>query len=129
MLIVEDEGAVRAIARRALQASGYTVLEAPDGQVALELVRTRRSPIDLVLCDVVMPEMNGHEFGRQLALENADIPVIYMSGYPGSQVIARGLVPPGAPFLEKPFTAASLGHWVRTLLDRRVKVESDPALF
>jgi PAS domain S-box-containing protein len=126
VLIVEDEDAVRALARRALQASGYTVLEAPDGRTALELVRSRLLPIDLVVCDVVMPEMSGHEFGSQLALENPGIPVIYMSGYPGSQVIARGLIPPGAPFVEKPFTAASLGHWVRTLLDRRDMVQSDP---
>jgi two-component system, cell cycle sensor histidine kinase and response regulator CckA len=119
VLIVEDEEPVRELARRALQALGYTVLEAPDGEVALELVRSRRSPIDLVLCDVIMPKMNGHEFERQLALENADIPVIYMSGHPGSQLIVRGLVPPGAPFVEKPFTVASLGHSVRTLLDRR----------
>jgi CheY-like chemotaxis protein len=126
VLIVEDEAAVRVLARRVLQALGYTVLEAPNGQMALELVLNRISPIDLVLCDVIMPEMNGHEFGRQLALENADIPVIYMSGYPGSQVVARGLLPPGAPFVEKPFTPASLGHWVRTLLDRRGMVQSDP---
>lgn len=126
VLIVEDEDAVRVLARRVLQALGYTVLEAPNGQVALEIIRSRISPIDLVLCDVIMAEMSGHEFGRQLALENADIPVIYMSGYPGSHVIARGLLPPGAPFVEKPFTVASLGHWVRTLLDRRGMVHSDP---
>lgn len=125
VLIVEDEDTVRALTGRALQASGYTILTAPNGRAALELVRNQAPPIDLVVCDVVMPGMSGHEFGRLLALENPRIPVIYMSGYPENQVIERGLMPQDAPFVEKPFSAAFLGDMVRTLLDRRTLFAGD----
>ena len=114
ILVVEDEEAVRTLARRTLEEIGYEVLEAANGHAGLELMLT--APVDLVLCDVILPEMNGHELGRQMRAARPDVPVLYMSGYPGLEVAERGLIAPDAPFIEKPFTAAALAQAVRGLL-------------
>lgn len=72
--------------------------------------------VDLVLCDVILPEMSGHELGRRIEAVRPDVPVLYMSGYPGLEVVERGLIAPDAPFIEKPFTADGLAQAVRGLL-------------
>ena len=112
--MVEDEEAVRTLARRTLEVIGYEVLEAANGHAGLELMLT--APVDLVLCDVILPDMNGHELGRQMRAARPDVPVLYMSGYPGLEVAERGLIAHNAPFIEKPFTADSLAQSVRGLL-------------
>ncbi|MGZ8398502.1 MAG: response regulator [Gemmatimonadales bacterium] len=114
ILVVEDEEAVRTLARRTLEEAGYEVLEAANGHAGLELMLT--APVDLVLCDVILPEMNGPELGRRMRAARPDVPVLYMSGYPGLEVAERGLIAPDAPFIEKPFTAAALAQAVRALL-------------
>jgi two-component system cell cycle sensor histidine kinase/response regulator CckA len=118
ILVVEDEEAVRIMARRALEDAGYRVLEAESGDQGLELVESAHSNVALVLCDVILPEMSGHELGRQLAATRPQLPVLYMSGYPGLDVVERGLVAREAPFIEKPFTPESLALAVRRLLDQ-----------
>ncbi|HWN17647.1 MAG TPA: response regulator [Gemmatimonadales bacterium] len=114
ILVVEDEEAVRTLARRTLEEAGYDVLEAANGREALR--RVLSDPVDMVLCDVILPEMSGHELGRRMAAVRPDVPVLYMSGYPGLEVVERGLIAHDAPFIEKPFTAAGLAQSVRGVL-------------
>jgi PAS domain S-box-containing protein len=116
LLVVEDEDAVRTLARRTLEEAGYRVLVAANGRSALELLAD--TDVDLVLCDVILPEMSGHELGRRIASIRPDLPILYMSGYPGLEVVERGLIAQDAPFIEKPFTAAGLASAVRGLLNQ-----------
>jgi signal transduction histidine kinase/ActR/RegA family two-component response regulator len=118
ILVVEDEEMVRRIARRALEEFGYEVVEASDGQAALDLLERLPEPPDLILCDIVMPGLSGPELGAALAERAPGVRLLYMSGYPGSDVKLRQLVLPSAPFIQKPFGAADLAAKVRTLLDR-----------
>ena len=117
ILLVEDEHAVRSLARRILERQGYTVLEARHGAEALRIATERAEPIDLLLTDVVMPEMSGSELARQLAAVRPGIPLLYMSGYTDDVIIRRGALEPGMAFLEKPFTANALVRRVREVLD------------
>jgi PAS domain S-box-containing protein len=119
ILIVEDESAVRRMAGRALAAQGYAVLEAENGAEALEVLARADGPVDLVLTDVVMPVLNGRELAEQLATERPRLPVLFMSGYTDDDVVRRGLLDPGAPFLQKPFMPADLARKVREVLDNR----------
>ena len=122
ILVVEDEEAVRTLARRCLEEAGYRVMEAVAGREALELVTTSNGRVDLVLCDVILPEMTGHELGRSLEAIRPELPILYMSGYPGLEVVKRGLITREAPFLEKPFSPESLASAVRGLLDRMAQL-------
>jgi CheY-like chemotaxis protein len=116
---VEDEDVVRALACRGLREQGYTVLEARHGREALDRVEEGRHVIDLVISDVVMPELNGRELGSRLTALQPELPVLYMSGYTGDDVIQRGLLEPGVPFQQKPFTPQGLARKVREMLDGR----------
>ncbi len=116
LLVVEDEEAVRTLTRRTLEEAGYRVLEAATGRAGLELILS--AEIQLILCDVILPEMSGHELGRRVAAVRPDIPILYMSGYPGLEVVERGLIAHDAPFIEKPFTASGLASAVRGLLNQ-----------
>ncbi|HUR92946.1 MAG TPA: GAF domain-containing protein [Gemmatimonadales bacterium] len=119
VLIVEDEVAVRRMAARTLSALGYTILEAENGAKALEVLASAPGEVNLVLTDVVMPVLNGRELGERLAEERPHLPVLFMSGYTDDDVIRRGLLRPGSPFLQKPFMPADLSRKVRDVLDRR----------
>jgi PAS domain S-box-containing protein len=119
ILLVEDDAAVRPAVRRMLEREGYTVLDAADGADALQLaasVDARGERIDLVLTDVVMPVQGGRVLGERLAMHWPAIRVLYMSGYTDDEILRRGLVVPGAAFLEKPFTPARLADAVRHAL-------------
>ena len=115
--MVEDEDVVRALACRGLREHGYTVLEARNGAEALAMLEANLGSIDLVVSDVVMPEMGGRELARRLALLGPSLPVLYMSGYTGEDVVQRGLMDPGAPFQQKPFTPTGWRASVREMLD------------
>jgi signal transduction histidine kinase len=117
ILIVEDEGAVRRMAARALAAQGYAILEAENGAEALDVLARGEGPIDLVLTDVVMPMVNGRELGERLAVERPGLRVLFMSGYADDDIVRRGLLPPGSPFLQKPFMPGDLSRKVREVLD------------
>jgi CheY-like chemotaxis protein len=119
ILVVEDEDVVRMLACRGLRDLGYTVLESRHGREALDLVETGRPSIDLVISDVVMPELSGRELGARLAVIQPALPVLYMSGYTGEDVVQRGLLEPGVPFQQKPFTPEGLARKVRDMLDGR----------
>jgi PAS domain S-box-containing protein len=118
ILVIEDEDVVRNLASRGLRDQGYSVVEARDGVQALQFIEQHPGAIDLVISDVVMPEMGGREFGRSLARVEPTLPILFMSGYTGEDVVQRGLLEPGAPFQQKPFTPASLAIKVRAMLDQ-----------
>ncbi|MEO7458288.1 MAG: PAS domain S-box protein [Gemmatimonadaceae bacterium] len=115
ILVVEDEDAVRRVARRALELQGYSVLDAPDGESALEMARGHH--IDLVVSDVMMPGMLGPAFAAKLRATHPNLPVMFMSGH-SDDIVRQGLLDPDTPFLAKPFTPAQLAGKVREELDR-----------
>ena len=117
VLVAEDEPMVRSLARRTLELHGYRVMEAADGRAALELLERLGGGVDLVLSDAVMPELSGRALGEIIGSRWPTIPVIYMSGYPGKEVVDRGLVSPDAPFVAKPFTPEALARRTREVLD------------
>jgi two-component system cell cycle sensor histidine kinase/response regulator CckA len=124
ILVIEDEEVVRSLALRGLRDHGYTVVEARNGAEALRYIREHPGTLDLVICDVVMPEMGGRELGQHLAMFDPELPVLYMSGYTGEDVFQRGLLDPGAPFQQKPFTPGTLASKVRTMLDQRPRARA-----
>jgi two-component system, cell cycle sensor histidine kinase and response regulator CckA len=119
ILVIEDEDIVRNLACRGLKDHGYAVIEARNGVEALGYMKQHPGSVDLVITDVVMPEMGGRELARNLVKSEPDLPVLFMSGYTGDDVVHRGLLDPGAPFQQKPFTPNGLATKVRAMLDQR----------
>jgi PAS domain S-box-containing protein len=117
IMIVEDEDMVRELASRGLREHGYRVIEARQGLDALRRLETDPGAVDLVISDVVMPEMGGRELARRLTLLRPSLPVLFISGYTGEDVIDRGLLEAGAPFEQKPFAPDGLARKVREMLD------------
>jgi PAS domain S-box-containing protein len=117
VLLAEDAAAVRAVAKQVLERQGYTVLEAPDGEVALHLAKRHSGPIHLLLTDVVMPGMSGRQLADQLAGARPDMRVLYASGYTDDSVVRHGVLEEGTPYLQKPFTPEGLARKVRDVLD------------
>jgi two-component system cell cycle sensor histidine kinase/response regulator CckA len=117
VLLVEDEGGVRELVRDILELAGYRVLEAPLPSVAERISREFEGPIDLLLTDVVMPEMSGLELVTRLQADGRRLQVMYMSGYSEPTTRDGGGVPPGAYFLSKPFQRHTLLRRVREALD------------
>ena len=125
VLVVEDEEQVRSAVRDWLEQAGYRVLEASGSYEALELVASHEGPIDLMLTDVVMPNMNGWRLTEELAMTHGDIPVIYMSGYPSPvHPFERA---DGATLLEQPFAPRTLLRAVRTAIDAAAARPDQPA--
>jgi CheY-like chemotaxis protein len=117
ILLVEDEDAVRVLASRALTSQGYAVMEARNGREALALAEQASGVVDLLLTDVVMPEMGGEELVQRLALAFPRLRVMYMSGYTEADKLQPGILDSEIPFLPKPFSAESLLLRVRAALD------------
>jgi CheY-like chemotaxis protein len=117
VLLVEDDAAVRALAREVLRRLGYIVLEAGSPSHAIAIAEDHVGPIDALLTDVVMPEMRGPELAARLGTIRPDAKVIYMSGYTGDAAVRHGLLEHGDAFLEKPFGPAALGKKMREVLD------------
>ena len=117
ILLVEDEGDVRELTREILEMAGYTVLEAARGDEALRLCRDSDRPIDLLLTDVVMPQMSGPELARHLGELRPGTKVVYMSGYTDDALGHHGVLDPDIVLLPKPFTPESLMHHLRRALD------------
>ncbi len=116
VLVVEDEEAVRALARRVLMARGYRVLTAAGAEEALALVGDGREKIDLLVTDVVMPGMGGPALAERLVDSRPDLRVLYISGYAEEAIQRHGTLPAGGALLEKPFTADELTIRVREVL-------------
>ena len=119
VLLVEDETAVRQMASRVLQEYGYGVIEASDGREALGLLERSGGRIRLLVTDVVMPEMDGRELARRVEALSPGLPVLYMSGYTDDEIVRRGLLEAGQPFLQKPFNPETLGGQVARMLRGR----------
>jgi PAS domain S-box-containing protein len=119
VLIVEDEPAVRTMAGRTLARLGYTVLEAENGREALRVAGQYPGPIDLIITDVVMPELGGIELIEALATERPEAAVLVMSGYLEPDNASSTIQDAGLPFLPKPFGPDNLSEAVRAALDSR----------
>jgi PAS domain S-box-containing protein len=119
VLLAEDSDVVRRLLREILLGQGYTLLEARHGAEALQLSRGFAGRIDLLVTDMVMPQMSGRELTAQLSPERPDMKILYMSGYTEEAILRHGVLDPGTAFLEKPFTPDSLARKVRELLDAK----------
>ncbi len=117
ILFVEDEPAVRAFAERVLAEQGYTVLSAADAPAALALAAAHAGSIELLVTDVVMPGLQGHQLAERLAAERSGLRVLYVSGFTEHSVIHHGVLGADIAFLPKPFSAEALGRAVRQALD------------
>ena len=117
VLLVEDNEMVRAFACEVLRRRGYTVLEAHHGIDALDITQRYHGPIDLLLTDLVMPEMGGRELATRLTPTRPQMKVLYMSGYPADTGIDPGALADWEGFIAKPVTAHGLLRKVRGVLD------------
>jgi CheY-like chemotaxis protein len=115
VLLVEDETAVRALASQVLTRLGYSVLEASDGQRALEVADAHDGRIDLLLSDVVLPRASGIEVAEKLTAEQPHLRVLFMSGYTAAAIGHDAEL--DGHFLPKPFQPADLTRRVREILD------------
>jgi CheY-like chemotaxis protein len=116
VLLVEDEESVRQLVHETLQARGYRVIEAENGEAGLRVAAEHTGTIDLMITDVVMPGMNGRELAKRLAASRPQIKVLYLSGYTEEAIIQEGGMEPGTAFLQKPFTLQVLSRKVREVL-------------
>ncbi len=119
VLVVEDEPQVRAIAARALTSAGFEVLQAPNGAVGLALVKEQRIPFDVLVTDVVMPELSGPDLARAARKLDPKLGIVFMSGFPEAMHDANASDFGDAAFLAKPFAPATLVETVRECLGRR----------
>jgi CheY-like chemotaxis protein len=115
VLVVEDEALVRDFTCRVLAGYGYRCMEATNGGDALDIIRGREEAIDAVVTDVVMPGIGGGALARQVAELRPALPVLFTSAHTNEEVVRRGLIPPDAPFLQKPFPPQALVRKLREL--------------
>jgi DNA-binding NtrC family response regulator len=112
VLVVDDEPGLRGLARRMLEEAGYDVLEAADGQAALQLVNETHASVKMVLTDIRMPIMNGWQLAESLTSRQPPVPVVLMSGGSGAEAAFH----PAVNFLAKPFSDEALVGLVRRVL-------------
>ncbi len=118
ILVVEDNGQVRQLAQTILERKGYTVLTAKDGVEALAILGTGNDSVQLLLTDVVMPEMNGKELFSKVTDKYSEVKVLYMSGYTGDIIAHHGVLDEGIDFIHKPFSGPHLAVKVREVLEK-----------
>jgi len=116
VLVVEDNEAVRTAICRILRRAGYRVLDASDPNQAKQKCQQHEGVIDLLVTDVVMPQMSGPELAQELTAMRPGMKVLFMSGYSGNAITRHGVLSEGVMFLQKPFTPASVTHAVREVL-------------
>lgn len=117
LLVVEDEDQVRAILEQMLKELGYKVIAAASGPEALDLARKQAGLIDLMITDLVMPQMSGRELVDRMRQQEPNIKVLFMSGYTDDAIVRHGLLDASLEFLQKPFDAAGVASKVRQVLD------------
>ena len=117
ILLVEDELSVLGLARRILEQNGYTVLAASTPAAARGAAAAHPGAIDLLITDVIMPEINGKELLRRLLAQRPNLRCLFMSGYTADVIAHRGVLEEGLNFLQKPFSVQSLTRKVREVLD------------
>ncbi len=118
VMLVEDEEAVRSLASEILRSCGYTVIEAANGIDALAKFEDSGAKVELLITDIVMPEMGGRELSEQIKADRPDIKVLFTSGYTDDAILRHGIIDEGTNFLQKPFTYDALSRKVRWLLDQ-----------
>jgi len=119
VLVVEDEAIIRANVRECLQQLGYQVLEAESAEIALQRCKENGGKIDLVLTDLVMPGMSGHELAGALAHIHPKVKMLFMSGYTEDSAARRDILLRGSAFLQKPFSVGDLSNAVQQALAMR----------
>jgi CheY-like chemotaxis protein len=119
VLVVEDEESILKLSCAVLGGYGYAVLAARGGEDALRIAGKHEGEISLLLTDVVMPGMGGREFYERILQQRPKIKVLYMSGYTDNAIVRRGVLDPGTPFLQKPFSPISLARKVKDVLETR----------
>lgn len=122
ILVVDDEPEVRKLVGAMVTRHGYNVLTADNGEHALTLARNQKTPIDLLLTDVVAPGMSGPMLADKLAERQPGLRVLFMSGYDNTKMVQHYVVEKGHALLHKPFTVEQLGRKVAEILGRPEKV-------
>jgi PAS domain S-box-containing protein len=117
LLVVEDEEAILTLTRKILEIMGYRVLTAGSPEAAITLAGRHEGPIDLLLSDVVLPEMNGRELAEKVRTLHPEVKCLFMSGYTADLIAHRGVLDQGVHFLQKPFSNRDLAFKVRQVLD------------
>ena len=118
ILLVEDDGGVRALVKDILRSSGYRIVEADNGNAALVIENDYEGKIDLLLTDVIMPGITGAELAKTLGAKRPDMKILYMSGYTNEAIDRHGVLQEGIAFLQKPFTTRVLLEKVRQILHK-----------
>jgi len=116
VLVVEDDPGIRALMRKILHRQGFQVLEAAGGEEALEVADGHQGVIQLLITDLMMPQMGGREVSERVLAKRPGVKVLYVSGYTDDPMIQTGQLPEGTAFLQKPFTLGALLDKVRTVL-------------
>lgn len=120
LLVVENEAPINALIQMALERHGYLVLTAASGSEALRLAASHQGPIDLLITDVVMPDLRGPELAIRLVAERPDMPTLFMSGYLDDALgEAAAMLPVPVDFIQKPFSPSTLTAKVREMLERQ----------
>jgi PAS domain S-box-containing protein len=118
ILLVEDEPTILRMTRMMLERKGYTVISAATPTQAVEKAKIHSGTIDLLMSDVVMPEMNGRDLAGQIIALYPDILILFMSGYTANVIAHQGVLDDGVAFIQKPFSMADMTLKVRQVLDR-----------
>jgi two-component system cell cycle sensor histidine kinase/response regulator CckA len=120
LLVVENETAIKMLVQMALERHGYVVLTAESGSEALRLAAEHPGPIDLLITDVVMPDLRGPELARRLVARRPGLATLFMSGYMDDAIGEdTSSLPVPVDFIQKPFSPSALAARVREMLDRR----------
>ena len=127
VLLVEDADAMRRLAHEMLESAGYRVLEAASGEEALRIAGSQQASIDVLLTDLIMPDMTGRELAAWLRVAEPRLRIVYMSGYTDEAAVQRGDLMPGSPFLQKPFSADQLLRALRMALDQPPRADDAAA--
>ncbi len=117
ILLVEDEDNVRTFTKKAIESYGYSVLTASNGRLALELIKKKNYKFDLIITDLIMPELNGRDLIKKVKKTVPNINVIYISGYTDNQILNNGMLENGVNFIQKPFSPTVLASHIRKTLD------------
>jgi len=124
ILLVEDNEQVRTLTFSILKLQGYTVLVAAGGTEALEISASHNGSIDLLLTDVIMPDMNGKDLYERVVDKYPGIKVLYMSGYTGDVLARHGVLGQGIQFIQKPFRVTDLAAKIRKIFDSTYGAEN-----
>lgn len=116
VFVVEDEAVIRKLICRTLHELGYEVLAADGGEEALQLLKGHPGPIHVAITDIIMPKMNGRDLAKRLLTLRPEMRVLYMSGYTDDETARYGVLAPGTPFLQKPFSPRMLAEKIREIL-------------